>query len=118
MEEARHLSDQLDRVEVEKRDLEMQAAEQAEECRQLTNANNALSAKTLALAEEGASATDAVRRQMEGQLNECRVALQNTREEIEAMHNSEQTQRVALLEELNTMQNENSNLRAQLRNKK
>lgn len=118
MEEAQHLSDQLDRVEAEKRDLEMQAAEQAEECRQLTDANNALSAKTLALAEEGAFATDAIRRQMEGQLNECRAALQNAREEIEAMHNSEQTQRVALLEELNTMQNENSNLRAQLRNKK
>jgi hypothetical protein len=94
----------------------MQAAEQAETCRQLTDANNGLSAKTLTLAAEAASATDAVRRQMEGQLAECRAALQRAHNEINAMQNSEQTQRVALLEELNSMQTENSNLRTQLRN--
>lgn len=96
----------------------MQAADQAETCRQLTDANNALSAKTLGLAEESAFATDAVRRQMDAQLTELKMALQNARDEVDALHNSEQTQKVALLEELNTMQTENSNLRAQLRNKK
>lgn len=95
----------------------MQAAEQAETCRQLTDANNGLSAKTLAMAEEAAFATDAVRRQMDSQLSECKATLQRTRDEIDAMNNSEQTQKVALLEELNMMQTENSNLRAQLRKK-
>jgi hypothetical protein len=118
LSEVRHLQDALERIEDDKRDLEMQAAEQAETCRQLTDANNALSAKTLGLAEEAASATDAVRKQMEAQLKEYKTALQKAHAEIEAMQNSEQTQRVALLEELNTMQTENSNLRDQLRNRR
>jgi len=115
-DELQLLQETVERVESEKRDLEMQAADQAETCRQLTDANSALSAKALSLAAEAASATDAIRRQMDAQLAECKASLQKAHTEIDAMQNSEQTQRVALLEELNSMQTENSNLRAQLRN--
>ena len=115
MDEIRELQDAVERAVVEKREMEMHAADQAEMCRQLTDANNALSAKMLTLAEEAAAAPEQVRRQLEGQLAECAEALRQAKEEVEAMRTSEQTQRIALLDELNSMQTENGNLRAQLR---
>lgn len=54
---------------------------------------------------------------MEVQLAECNTALERAKEEIEAMRSSQQTQQMALLEELNSMQTENASLRAQLRKK-
>ncbi|KIJ69803.1 hypothetical protein HYDPIDRAFT_104420 [Hydnomerulius pinastri MD-312] len=115
MNEIQDLQAAVDRAMAEKRDVEMHAADQAETCRQLTEANNALSAKTLTLAQEAASAPEMVRKQLEGQLTECKEALRQAQEEVDAMRSSEQTQRIALLDELNSMQTENANLRAQLR---
>jgi uncharacterized phage infection (PIP) family protein YhgE len=112
------LQDAVERITDEKREVEMLAAEQAETCRQLAEANNTLSARALTLAEEAASAPEAVRKQLEGQLAECRSALGKAQEEVNAMRTSEQSQRVALLDELNSMQNENGVLRAQLRARK
>lgn len=109
------LHDTIERIAAEKRDVEMLAAEQAEECHQLTAANNTLSARTLTLAEEAASAPEMVRKQLEAQLSECRKALELAQDEVDAMRSSEQSQRIALLDELNSMQTENGNLRAQLR---
>lgn len=114
-EELQILHDTIERIAAEKRDVEMLAAEQAEECRQLTAANNTLSARTLTLAEEAASAPEMVRKQLEAQLSECRKALELAQDEVDAMRSSEQSQRIALLDELNSMQTENGNLRAQLR---
>jgi len=54
---------------------------------------------------------------MEAQLAQAASKLAEANQEIEAMTMSEQTQRVALLEELNAAQTENDNLRAQLRKK-
>jgi len=116
-DEIHHLQDAIDRITQEKQEIEMQAAEQAETCRQLTDANNTLSARALSLADDAASAGDSVRKQMEAQLAECNASLARAKEEIEAMHISQQTQQMALLEELNSMQTENTNLRAQLRKK-
>ncbi|KAG1830321.1 Up-regulated during septation-domain-containing protein [Suillus variegatus] len=86
--------------------------------RALTEANSSLSAKTLTLAEEAAAAPEKVRKQLEAQLAECTEALREAREEVDGMRMSEQTQRIALLDELNSVQTENGNLRAQLRAKK
>ncbi|KAJ7129229.1 Up-regulated during septation-domain-containing protein [Mycena epipterygia] len=105
----------IERISAEKRDVEVRAAEQAVTCSQLTEANNTLSAKTLALAEEAASAPEVVRRQLETQLSEVRAALDTAQAEVDAMRMSEQGQRMALLDELNTMQMENGKLRDQLR---
>ena len=99
----------------EKQDAEAVAAEKAEVCRQLTEANSELRASAVRLAEEATSAPDGLRRELEAQLEACRNDLQKAQDEIHAMHMSEQTQRVALLDELNNIQNDNSNLRAQLR---
>ncbi|KAJ6458632.1 Up-regulated during septation-domain-containing protein [Mycena vitilis] len=114
-EEVAALQDTVERVAGEKRDVETRAAEQATTCMQLQEANNALSAKTLALAEEAAAAPEAVRRQLEGQLAEVRAALDTAKAEVDAMRMSEQGQAMALLDELNTLQEENGKLRDQVR---
>jgi hypothetical protein len=72
----------------------------------------------LNLAEEAASAPDKIKKQLDGQLAECRASLTRAEDELEAMRTSEQSQRIALLDELNSMQTENSQLRAQIRAKK
>ncbi|KAJ7693825.1 Up-regulated during septation-domain-containing protein [Mycena rosella] len=113
--EVAQLQGTVERISSEKRDVETQAAEQAVTCSQLTEANNALSAKTLALAAEAASAPEGVRRQLEAQLAEVRAALDTAQAEVDAMRMSEQGQRMALLDELNTLQMENGKLRDQLR---
>ncbi|KAI6034595.1 Up-regulated during septation-domain-containing protein [Pisolithus microcarpus] len=115
MNEIEELRASVQRAVTDKREIEIHAADQAETCRQLTEANNALSAKTLALAQEAAAAPEAVRKQLESQLSECNEKLRKAEEEIHAMQTSEQTQRIALLDELNSMQTVNASLRAQLR---
>ncbi len=109
------LQDAADRLEEDKQELEAYAAEQAETLQQLTDANNALSARTLTLAEEAASGPDKVRKQLEIQLAECRNQLVAAETEVNAMRMSEQSQRLALMNELNTVQTENDWLRDQLR---
>ena len=111
------LQEVVDRFEAEVRGLEEQVAEQAETCRQLTATNASLNAQSQSLPDEITSATNVVRKQMEAQLALAEKALAEANEEIDAMRMSEQTQRVALLEELNAAQTENDNLRAQLRKK-
>ncbi|KAF8214069.1 Up-regulated during septation-domain-containing protein [Mycena galopus ATCC 62051] len=114
-EEVGQLRSVVERAQVEKREVEAGAAEQAATVAQLQEANNALSAKTLALAEEAAKAPDAIRKPLESQLAEARAALDTAQAEIERMNMSEQGQRMALLDELNTLQEENGKLRDQIR---
>lgn len=84
----------------------------------LTEANNKLSARALAFAEEAASAPNAMKSKLESQLSELKTKLEGAQDEIERMRLSESTQRVALLDELNSLQQENGKLRDQLRAKK
>ncbi|KAJ7887509.1 Up-regulated during septation-domain-containing protein [Mycena olivaceomarginata] len=114
-EEVAGLRFAVDRAQAEKREVEAGAAGQAATVAQLQEANDALSAKTLALAEEAAAAPEAVRKQLEAQLAEARGALDTAQAEIERMNMSEQGQRMALLDELNTLQEENGKLRDQIR---
>ncbi|OJT12561.1 hypothetical protein TRAPUB_10885 [Trametes pubescens] len=116
-DEMQNLQEAIERITAEKLEVETQAAEQAETCRQLTDANNSLSARVLKLAEEGASTSDSIRKRMEAELADCKSALGKAQEEIETMRVSQQTQQMALLEELNSVQTENTSLRAQLRKK-
>ncbi|KAJ7591447.1 Up-regulated during septation-domain-containing protein [Mycena floridula] len=94
-DEGSKLQATIDRLIREKSEIEASGATQAEVCKQLTEANNVLSAKTLALAEEAAAAPEMT--------SWMRI------------RTAEQSQRIALLDELNTMQTENGQLRAQLR---
>ena len=134
------MQEAVDRVTAEKLELETRAAEQAETCSQLTEANNTLSARVLRLAEEsnGASTSDVERKKaeaerkrlaeelsrveaektrLEGELTKSKAALEKAQEDVDAIRISQQTQQMALLEELNTVQTENTSLRAQLRKK-
>ena len=112
------LQESVERLQAEKLEIETHAAEQADTCAQLTEANTTLSAKALIMADEAASATDSVRKQLEAQLAEANSSLSKAMEEVESMRQSQQTQQMALLEELNSVQTENTTLRAQLRAKK
>lgn len=112
------MQETLERLQAEKLEIETQAAQQAETCAQLTEANNQLSAKALLMANEAASTTDSVRRQLDTQLSEARMALAKAKDELESVQQSQQTQQMALLEALNTAQTENDTLRNQLRAKK
>lgn len=116
-DEVQSLQEAVERITAEKLEIETHAAEQAETCRQLTDANNQLSAQALTLADQAASSSDSVRKQMEAQLSECKASLSRAQDEIEQMRMSQQSQQMALLEELNSVQTENTNLRAQLRKK-
>lgn len=135
-----NLQEAVDRITAEKLELETQAAEQAETCRQLTDANNSLSAQVLKLAEQSnsSSTSDVMRRKLDVEVKKLEVeveklgaevdrletelaasntALNKAHEEVEEVRMSQQTQQMALLEELNSVQTENTNLRAQLRKK-
>ncbi|KAL4247077.1 hypothetical protein ABKN59_001391 [Abortiporus biennis] len=117
-DEIQSLQEAVDRITAEKLEVETLAAEQAETCAQLTDANNKLSARALALAEEAATAQGSTRRQTDARLAELNGALEKAKGEIESMRLSQQTQQMAMMEELNSIQTENDNLRAQLRAKK
>ncbi len=135
-----NLQEAVDRITSEKLDLETQAAQQAETLQQLNDANNTLSARVLKLAEESnnASSADVTRKRQQGEnkrlegevkrlegeikkleasLAEAQTALKKAQEEVDEVRISQQTQQMALLEELNSVQTENTNLRAQLRKK-
>ncbi len=102
-------------ITAQKLEIEMQAADQAETCRQLTEANNTLSARALTLAEEAASAPEAIKKQLEAQ--PCRIphSIEGRTGTTRCHYFVEQNQKAALLDELNAMQTENGQLRAQLR---
>ncbi|KAI6018300.1 hypothetical protein EDC04DRAFT_3093366 [Pisolithus marmoratus] len=115
MNEIEELRNSVECVVADKREIKMHAADQAETCRQLMEANSVLSTKTLALAQEAAAAPEVICKQMESQLSECREKLCKAEEEIHTMQTSEQTQWIVLLDELNSMQTVNASLQVQLR---
>ncbi|KLO19890.1 hypothetical protein SCHPADRAFT_817661 [Schizopora paradoxa] len=117
-DEIHELQETIEKVMAEKQDVETHAAEQAEMCRELNEANVSLSARTLALAEEAANAPEAMRKQYETQLSQCKADLEKAQDELHSIRTSEQTQRIALLDELNSLQSDNTNLRNQLRARK
>lgn len=128
------LQDIIDRISSAKSDLEIHAAEQAETCRQLSEANNTLSARALLLAEEAKARSNATspalgdpsialeRDRLKAELIKVQTELETLKkelkdalEELEAMRSSGQAQNVMLMEELMVTQTENADLREQLR---
>ncbi|KAH9174503.1 hypothetical protein EDB89DRAFT_2228010 [Lactarius sanguifluus] len=90
------LQEQVDQLAAVKLAVEERAAEQTETLRQLTEANGVLSARALQLAEDAAAVQEELRT-------------------VNAVSEREQTQRLALLEEINLVQKENGGLCQQLR---
>ncbi len=114
MDEIEDLHISMERLEEQKRSLEEQAAEQAKTCRDLSDANDALSARTLALANESSSGPGRLM-DLEKQITDLRKRLADANDELDRTRAAESVQRVALLDELNSLQDENGNLRNQLR---
>lgn len=108
--EVSRLTEQLNTSNVEKQALELTSAQQSELLRNLREANDTLSARTLTLAGD-----PAVRAQLEAQLAETSKRLKNAEEELERYQTTQETQRIALLDEMNELQKNNSTLRDQLR---
>ncbi|PPQ68308.1 hypothetical protein CVT25_001396 [Psilocybe cyanescens] len=116
-EEVQSLQDTVERLMAEKRELENLAAEQGETCRQLSEANDTLSTRTLTLAEEAAQASAMARMKFTAQISqhegeivglnakieEMKRELSLAQNEIEAMRTSEHSRHIALLDELNSM---------------
>ncbi|CAE7224207.1 unnamed protein product [Rhizoctonia solani] len=98
-----------------KAQLEIDAAHQAEVCTNLTEANNTLSARALSLANESSTSVVAARAKLEAEAAELKKKSDELEAELERVRGAEQTQRITLLDELNTMQTENTNLRNQIR---
>lgn len=101
-------------MEEQKRALEEQAAEQAETVKSLNEANNTLSAKTLALASEATGSPEQMKK-LDQQIAELSKKLHDAEEELDRTRAAESIQRVTLLDELNSLQQENGALRNQLR---
>lgn len=72
----------VERISAEKQELESSATEQAETCRQLQEANDTLSARTLTLAEEAATAAENAKKQIDAQLAQTQKALNEAQDEI------------------------------------
>ncbi|QRW01726.1 Up-regulated during septation protein [Ceratobasidium sp. AG-Ba] len=118
LEEIEQLQAAYDEVMEIRAQLEVDAAGQAEVCAHLTEANATLSARALTLAEESANASApvaAARAKLEAEAVELRKKSAKLEQELERVRNAEQNQRIALLDELNSMQTENTNLRNQIR---
>ncbi|KAJ1308546.1 hypothetical protein OPQ81_004246 [Rhizoctonia solani] len=98
-----------------KAQLEVDAARQAEVCANLTDANNTLSARALSLANESSTSVVAARAKLEAEAAELKKKSDELEAELDRVRGAEQSQRIALLDELNTMQTENSSLRSQIR---
>lgn len=105
----------IERVEAEKRELESRIAKHDEEVERLAETNNTLMEKNLSLAEEAAQAPERVRQQLEVQIQDLKKQLALAEAELDEIRTNGQTQRIQLLDELNSMQKENGSLRAQLR---
>lgn len=98
----------------EKHTLEVETIDQASTIQRLTEANNVLSSRSLA---EG-NKPMAIKAKLEAQLSEMRAKLLEAQNEADQLRSIESSQRIALLDELNSLQQENNQLREQLRNKK
>ncbi|KAF8759796.1 2OG-Fe(II) oxygenase superfamily [Rhizoctonia solani] len=98
-----------------KAQLEIDAARQAEVCANLTEANNTLSASALSLANESSTSVVAARAKLETEAAALKKKSDELEAELDRVRGAEQSQRIALLDELNAMQTENTNLRNQIR---
>lgn len=112
-QEVRELNASLEFLSEEKAAVESQMTTHTNTIQQLQDTNNTLSTRSLHLAQE-ANTVSQTKRQLETTQN----ALFALQKEMEQIRNAESSQQSALMDELNLLQTDNQNLRAQLRAKK
>ncbi|GJJ07280.1 hypothetical protein Clacol_001480 [Clathrus columnatus] len=116
LDEINSLQQSLNIIGKEKHDLEIETMDQNSTIQRLTEANNILSSRSFSLAEETGSL--GIKAKLEAQVTEMRTKLQEAQNEVELLRSIESSQRVTLLDELNSLQQENNQLREQLRSRK
>ena len=90
----------LDNATNSKRSLEVQAAAQAETCERLSQANDQLSARALALADEAEREKRALQRRLQDELAVLRKQLDEAQEDADEQKTRGQSQRIQLLDEV------------------
>lgn len=113
MDEISGLQQSLEILTNEKDDLSTKATEQALVIQRLTNV---LSGRDRVRVEESPMATKASL--LAKYFTEIQTKLQEAQDEVKQLRSVETSQRVALLDELNSLQQENNQLREQLRSQR
>ena len=98
-----------------RRKLESHSAAQAEAVTRLQAANDALSAKTLNLADEAERSSTGAKRRLQEEIESLKQQVIDSQEEADEVRTRGQAQRIQLLDELNSLQAEVADLRKQLR---
>lgn len=115
MRELQELHKTIDILQDNKKALERNAVEQANTCERLSEANEKLSGQTLALAQAAEQEKRILQNRYDQEITGLYQELKKVQEEMEERGGREQEQRLQLLDEMNTIQSHNANLRAQLR---
>nr|XP_019050387.1 hypothetical protein I302_00818 [Kwoniella bestiolae CBS 10118]OCF29317.1 hypothetical protein I302_00818 [Kwoniella bestiolae CBS 10118] len=117
LDELNNLQMTLDNVSSQKRNLETQLAKEKETIDRLGEANGVLSAKALDLAQVAEDEKSQLSNKLNGELEEMKKRLKVQEEEQDEERVKSQSQRIQLLDELNSLQAEVGDLRKQLRAK-
>ncbi|WWD16501.1 hypothetical protein CI109_100927 [Kwoniella shandongensis] len=111
LEELNSLQSALDNATATKRTLESQLLAQQETCNRLSEANDALSARALELAQ----VAEDEKRALQNKVEEMKGTLKGCEDDADEERAKSQAQRIQLLDELNSLQAEVGDLRKQLR---
>lgn len=114
-DELNSLRSALDAASASKRQLEVSAQRANETCDRLSAANDALSAKALSLAEDAEQERRNLGKKWQDDFDEMKRKLDEAQEDADDAKTRGQAQRIQLLDELNSLQAENGELRKQVR---
>ncbi|ORY24377.1 Up-regulated during septation-domain-containing protein [Naematelia encephala] len=115
LEELNSLRTQLDTQASAKRALESQLAEAKHAVNRLTEANADHSTRALTLADEAETEMVALKKRLENEIENLQSRVAEAEEEAEEARTRGQSQRIQLLDEMNSLQMEVGDLRKQLR---
>ena len=115
LDELNSLHTALDEARSTQRKLETAAREAEDNAKSLRTANDTLSARALTLAEEHEQERQALGRKWAGEIEALKKQLESAKAAQDESDVRGQEQRIQLLDELNSLQAENADMRKQLR---
>ncbi|KAL7416620.1 Up-regulated during septation-domain-containing protein [Mrakia frigida] len=117
LQQFNELENTISALREDKRRLEISLNAQIEACDSLSEANESLSTRALTLADEAAQEKRAMQIRLEAEIERLRTEITKIRDDMDDQRAREQGQGIALLDELNSLQDEVQTLRKQLRQK-
>ncbi|ORX36527.1 Up-regulated during septation-domain-containing protein [Kockovaella imperatae] len=118
LNELNSLRSALDSASTSKRQLETQLSTHTESINRLETANRSLSSKTLSLAEDAEKEKKILQKKMQDEIDRLKREVEEAQEEVDEARTRGSAQRIQLLDELNSLQAENADLRKQIRMRK